>query len=179
MDKALSRVDWQDMRVRRIVPTILPTLLLIGGLCHGQSLGDAARQIRPQKQKDGTAKRVVTTDDLSPIPDPKPTPDPKKDVPKLPYKTGIAGFTPEDWTRSIKAQKDWIAHLQAAAEKLKTLRKVDLNKVATDPVERNFWEERSILEQLASEIPEQQQKLKEAQDDARKAGMPVAVWDPQ
>lgn len=168
--------------MRRIVPTIFLTLLLIGGLCHGQSLGEAARQTRKQKQKDSTAaKRVITTDDLSPSPDPKPIPDPKKDVPKaLPYKTvGTAGFTAEDWTRSIKAQKDWIAHLQAAAEKLKTLRKVDMNKVATDPAERNFWEERTTLEQLASEIPEQQKQLAKAQDDARKAGMPVAVWDPQ
>jgi hypothetical protein len=65
-DKTLSRVDERDMRVRRIVPTILATLLLIGGLCHGQSLGEAARQIRQQKQKDGTAaKKVIDTDDLS------------------------------------------------------------------------------------------------------------------
>lgn len=168
--------------MRRIVPTILPTLLLIGGLCHGQSLGDAARQIRQQKQKDGTAaKRVISTDDLSPSSDPKPAPASKKDVLKpLPYKTvGTEGFTPEMWTRTIKAQKDWIAHLQAEAEKLKTLRQVDPNKVATDPAERNLWEERSIAQQFASEIPEQQKKLKEAQDEARKAGMPVAVWDPQ
>ena len=169
--------------MRRTVPTILPTLLLIGCLCHGQSLGETARQIRQQKQKDGTAaKRVIDTDDLSPSSDPKPASPPKKDVPQPPpgYKTvGTAHFTPEDWTRSIKAQKDWIAHLQASAEKLKTMRKVDLNKVATDPAERNFWEERSTLEQLASEIPEQQKQLAKAQDDARKAGMPVAVWDPQ
>ena len=168
--------------MRRTLPTILPTLFLIGGLCHGQSLGETARQMRQQKQKDGTAaKRVIDTDDLSPSSDPKPAP-PKKDVPQPPpgYKTvGTADFTPEMWTRSIKAQKDWIAHLQEAAEKLKTMRKVDLNKVATDPAERNFWEERSTLEQLASEIPEQQKQLAKAQDDARKAGMPVAVWDPQ
>ena len=83
------------------------------------------------------------------------------------------------WTRTIKAQKDWIAYLQAEAEKLKTLRQVDLNKVATDPAERNLGEERSIAQQFASEIPEQQKKLKESQDEARKAGMPAAVWDPQ
>lgn len=76
------------------------------------------------------------------------------------------------WTRTIKAQKDWIAHLQAEAEKLKTLRQVDINKIATDPEERKLWEERSIAQQLASEIPEQQKKLKEAQDDALKAGSP-------
>jgi len=45
-DKTLLRVDERDMRVRRIVPAILAMLLLIGGLCHGQSLGEAARQIR-------------------------------------------------------------------------------------------------------------------------------------
>jgi hypothetical protein len=175
------------MRVRRIVPGILPTLLLIGGLCHGQSLGEAARQVRQQKQKNETAaKKIIDTDDLSPTPDPKPAPDskpasPKKDAPKPPpYKTiGTAGFTPEMWTRTIKAQKDWIAHLQAEAEKLKTLRQVDINKVATDPEERKLWEERSIAQQLASEIPEQQKKLQEAQDDARKAGMPASVYDPQ
>ena len=132
------------MRVRRIVPTILATLLLIGGMCHGQSLGEAARQIRQQKQKDGTAaKKVIDTDDLSTSSDPKPTPDskpasPKKDATKpLPCKTkNTAGFTPEMWTRTIKAQKDWIAHLQAEAENLKTLRQVDINKLATDLEER-------------------------------------------
>ena len=65
------------------------------------------------------------------------------------------------------------------AENLKTLRQVDINKLATDPEERKLWEERSIAQQLASEIPEQQGKLEEAQDEARKAGMPASVYDPQ
>lgn len=131
-------------------------------------------------------EEVIDTDDLSTSWDPKPTPDskpasPKKDAPKpLPYKTaGTAGFTPEMWTRTIQAQKDWIAHLRAEAEKLKTLRQVDINKLATDPEERKLREERSIAQQLASEIPEQQRKLEEAQDEARKAGMPASVYDPQ
>jgi hypothetical protein len=42
-----------------------------------------------------------------------------------------------------------------------------------------LWEERSIAQQLASELPEQQRKLEEAQDEARKAGMPASVYDPQ
>jgi len=83
------------------------------------------------------------------------------------------------WTRTIKAQKDWIAHLHSEAEKLKTLRQVDINKLATDREERKLWEERSIAQQLASEIPEQQKKLEEAQDEARKARMPASVYDPQ
>jgi hypothetical protein len=175
------------MHAKRIVVTTLSTGLLLGGLCHGQSLGEAARHIRQQRQKEGTtAKKVITSDDLSTTPGPTPAPDSKpasakKEEPKpLPYKTvGTAGFTPEMWTRTIKAQKDWIAHLQAEAEKLKTLRQVDVNKVATDPEERKLWEERSIAQQLASEIPEQQNKLQEAQDEARKAGMPASVYDPQ
>ncbi|SRR5258708_6524693 len=73
------------MRVQRIVPTILLALLPVGGLCHRQSLGEAARQTRLQKQKNGTpAKRVITSDDLST--DPRPARDstpasPKKDTP--------------------------------------------------------------------------------------------------
>ena len=118
-------VDERDMRVRQVVPTILATRLRIGR----QSLGEAARQIRRQKQKDGTAaKTVIDTDDHPTSSDPKPTPDskpasPKKDATKpLPYeRKNAAGFTPEMWTRTIKAQWDWIAHLRAEAEKLKTL----------------------------------------------------------
>jgi hypothetical protein len=45
-------------------PKILGTLLLFAGLCHGQSLADAARENRKQKTGDGTSK-VVDSDDLT------------------------------------------------------------------------------------------------------------------
>jgi hypothetical protein len=41
-------------------------LLLVSGLCAGQSLGDAARQNRQQKKPSATtAKKVYTADDMS------------------------------------------------------------------------------------------------------------------
>jgi hypothetical protein len=41
-------------------------LLLVCGLCAGQSLGDAARQNRQQKKPSGTAaKKTYTTDDIN------------------------------------------------------------------------------------------------------------------
>jgi hypothetical protein len=50
----------------RFVPGVGVVMLLVCGLCGGQSLGDAARQNRPQKKtSDTNAKKVYTTDDMS------------------------------------------------------------------------------------------------------------------
>jgi len=50
----------------RLVPGVGLVLLLLSALCAGQSLGDAARQSRQQKDARGaTAKKVYTTDDIN------------------------------------------------------------------------------------------------------------------
>jgi len=50
----------------RLVTGVGMVLLLVGALCAGQSLSDAARQNRQQKKANGTAaKKVYTTDDVS------------------------------------------------------------------------------------------------------------------
>jgi hypothetical protein len=50
----------------RLVPGVGFVLLLVCGLCAGQSLGDAARQNRQQRKPSGTtAKKVYTADDMS------------------------------------------------------------------------------------------------------------------
>jgi hypothetical protein len=50
----------------RLIPGVGLVLLLVCGLCAGQSLGDAARQNRQQKKPSGaTAKKIYTTDDMS------------------------------------------------------------------------------------------------------------------
>ena len=60
------------MSAVQLVPRVGLVLLLVSGLCAGQSLGDAARQNRQQKKPTGTtAKKVYTTDDMS---DPAPAP---------------------------------------------------------------------------------------------------------
>jgi hypothetical protein len=56
----------------RLVPGVGLVLLLVCALCAGQSLGDAARQSRQQKETRGTtAKKVYTTDDMT-APSPAP-----------------------------------------------------------------------------------------------------------
>ena len=50
----------------RVVSGFGLVLLLMCGLCAGQSLGDAARKSRQQKETSGTAtKKVYTTDDMT------------------------------------------------------------------------------------------------------------------
>ena len=54
------------MSAVRLVPGVGLVLLLVCALCAGQSLGDAARQNRQQKEKRGTtAKKVYTTDNMT------------------------------------------------------------------------------------------------------------------
>jgi hypothetical protein len=61
----------------RLVPGVGLVLLLVCALCAGQSLGDAARQSRQQKETRGTtAKKVYTTDDMT-GPTPAPSHGPK------------------------------------------------------------------------------------------------------
>ena len=173
------------MYSRASLSTTLLTLFLISSLCHAQSLGDIARQKQKEKEKNGSAaKKVVTNDDLSPAAGPAPAAAPAtastKTTPTAPYKAlGYENFTPEMWARTIKAQKDWVAFLQKEADKLKTPPKFDQKKAATDPEARRYWEERGIQQQYASEIPEQQKKLKDMQFEAQKTGLPASVWDPQ
>jgi hypothetical protein len=53
------------MDMHRHAFTLLASLVLIASYCPGQSLADAARENRKQKATDGTASKVITTDDLS------------------------------------------------------------------------------------------------------------------
>jgi len=55
-----------NVRAVRLVSGVGLVLLLVCGLCAGQSLADAARQNRQQKKPSGTtAKKVYTTDDVT------------------------------------------------------------------------------------------------------------------
>ena len=166
------------------IPTTLLSFFFIGSFCYAQSLADLARQNQQEKQNNAAEKKVFTTDDLNSIAAPKPiaTPasEPKKAVQSKGYdKLGTESFTPESWTKTIKAQKDWVAFLQTEADKLKTPPKFDQKKTVTDLQARKYWEERDIQQQYASQIPEQQQKLKDMQSEAQKAGMPDSVVDPK
>lgn len=163
---------------RQVFSRILIVVVLLSGeLCWGQSLGDAARQSRQQKQKNGTASKKVY--DLAPSADASSTDDASassKDDP-VPY-TSAEGerFTPEEWYKTIKAQKDWIAHLHELEEKLKEPPQFD-PKINT-PESKRQWEERAEQERLVKQIPAQKKKLVQMQADALQARMPKWIVDP-
>lgn len=54
--------------MRRTARIVFGALLLSASICYGQSLADAARENRKQKTNNGSAPRVVTSDDLSGAP---------------------------------------------------------------------------------------------------------------
>ena len=165
------------MRSRQVFPSLFLSALLVGGLCHGQSLGDAARQARQQKQKNGAAaKKVYDLPTSSDSPGVTSSSTASEDDP-VPYTSeGSVGFTPELWLKTIKAQKDWIAHLQQLEEKLKEPPQFD-PKVETPEAKRQ-WEERAHQERLVAQIPAQKKKLVQMQADARQAGMPLWIVNP-
>jgi hypothetical protein len=51
--------------MHRVTLPALSIVLLIGSLCQGQSLADAARENRRQKPNGSTTAKVVTEDDFS------------------------------------------------------------------------------------------------------------------
>ena len=61
-----NRESEGNVSVSRLIPGVGLVLLLVGGLCAGQSLGDAARQNRQQKKSsDTTTKKTYTSDDIN------------------------------------------------------------------------------------------------------------------
>lgn len=55
-----------EVLMQQVPQRLLSILLLIGCVCHGQSLGDAARKVRKQQNKTGSSStKVFTNDDVS------------------------------------------------------------------------------------------------------------------
>jgi hypothetical protein len=133
----------------QISKAVLPVVLLLTVAGNSQSLADAARQNRVNKDKSPTtAKKVYTTDELSPSPGPDP---------------GAPAKTPEMWTQQILGQKKWVAYLQAQADRLNGTGNADSDYAA------------KVQGQLAKE----KEKLGAMQEAAFEAGMPNALYNPK
>ena len=147
--------------------------LLIATAGYGQSLADAARQVRQQKSKNqNAASKVYTSDDLASSNSSTPAPaSPDAGSSKI-------QMTPEEWKRAIAAEKGWIAALQQKADQLKEPPLYQRSEIAQDPKAKAYWENRDMQKQLADLIPGEKEKLARSQEAARKAGLPQDVWDP-
>ena len=182
----------------RIFLQILTAALLISPAAFGQSLGDIARENREKKQAEDTSvapTKVITNQDLSK--DPNASTEPPQansqvtasvssDVPdhrsadrRTAEKRLAEQRAAEQWTRQIVAQKNKILTLQARIDQLNaSLQSANGTVQSEGPYNRYQARQMQRIAQVQLQLDEQQRKLDQMQDAARRAGMHTAVYDP-
>lgn len=167
----------------RRVHQILLIVLLTAVAGYGQSLGDVARQTRQKEKAKGTAaKKVITNEDLPANTDINPGPQETEGKPRPVASANIAtaGQPADQWKNQILAQKNAIATMKAQMEKLNdSVRFVEANAYYNG-VQYNEHQakKQQQVEQMRTQIAEQQKQLEATQEAAKKAGMGSAVYDP-
>ncbi len=143
--------------------------------CAAQSLGDVAREQRVQQQQKKDQPKVITNDDIDQPPMPAAA-TPKKDEPP-PHS---ASKSAEQWKSQILSQKQSIANLKAQIQRLaNSIHYVQAN-LYRNGVEYNHRQDQKQdrVEQMQAQLDEQEQKLAEMQEAARKDGYGNGVYDP-
>lgn len=165
-----------------------------------QSLGDAARQARLQKQQRETKAKDAST----PSSTAQPTQPPKKvvtndDIPEhvgstltFPSRTGSpsSDYTPqgyggsrkapaEQWKTMIQAQKIALVSLQRQIDRLNDSLQHPETCIADCALRNERQGEKAAqLESMKAQLEGRQKMLEELQDAARKQGFGSAVYDP-
>jgi hypothetical protein len=169
--------------MRRILA--MGILLVLSAPIYGQSLGDAARQAR-QKEKTTTkvSKKVITNDDIPESPTPTSDSSAHESTGKADSDASSASSsTPRsarEWRSIIMAQTDRIDELQAQINKLsESIHFVTANAYANG-AEYNQYQvkKQQEVKNLQKQLDEQNKKLVELQESARKDGMGAAVYEP-
>jgi len=168
--------------MRRVHQILLIVLLAAVG-SYGQSLGDVARQTRQKEKAKGAAKKkVLTNEDLPASSDPSPGDLETIGKPQPVGSANIAsgGQSADQWKSQILAQKNAVATMKAQMDKLNdSVRFVEANAYYNG-VQYNEHQKKKQLqvEQMRTQIAEQQKQLEAMQEAAKKAGMGSAVYDP-
>ena len=167
--------------------SVLAIALSIGLAAYGQSLGDVARANREkQPQANPSAKQpvVVTNDDLGKDPEGNAppqgpaTPGNKASHPRSGEQHPIDQAAAAQWKKQILAQKEKIATLQAGIDQLNAAIHPAGSAQFDGPTNRLQAQQAQRLAEVQLQLDEQKRKLAEMQDEARRAGMHTAVYDP-
>jgi hypothetical protein len=127
----------------------------MSSVAFGQSLADAARQNRLNRDANAPkAKKVIASDDLSPNP----------------YTDVGSDFTAEKWTRLILTEKRSVAYFQALA---------DLLNAPVQGFAMSGQSRDAQATKLNEQLIKEKAKLELMQEAARQAGMPNTVYDPK
>ena len=168
--------------------TILAFVLGFGALVCGQSLGDVARENREKKASNPSAPaKVITNADLGIDPDGDAAAEEAASSPKSAATShketqqhAAEQRAAEQWKEKILAQKRTVANLQARVDALRpSIEFVDPNAYSNGYVYNRFQARQlERLKIMEAQLTEQQQKLDDMQEAARRAGMHTAVYDP-
>jgi len=204
MVRARSYNGWRvsPVRTRRIFALFAAGAYVCVLLANGQdsqSLADAARQARLQKQqKDAQAKnssasandappaktpRVITNDEIPEHVGSTLTP-PHSAEPQIPSYTprsyGTRKTPADQWKSQIQAQKNAIASLQREIASLSGSIHFPVNCLPSTCDQRNErqLEKEDRVEIMKQQLEQQQKRLEDLQESARKQGFGSSVYDP-
>ena len=190
------------MRTRRVFVLLAAgayLCALVGYAQDSQSLADAARQARLQKQqKDAQAKdspastndaqpaktpRVITNDEIPEHVGSTLTPARSTQTQNPTYTAPSSGTrkTPADqWKSQIQAQKRAIASLQSEIANLSGSIHFPVNCLPNTCAQRNErqLDKENRVDIMKQQLEEQQKRLEDLQEAARKQGFGSAVYDP-
>jgi predicted RNase H-like nuclease (RuvC/YqgF family) len=152
--------------------------LCVSATAYGQALGDVARQQRQKQQakKSQAAPKVVTNEDIPEHPQ-----DPSDQAaPDAPPAHAPGSKSAERWKAEIQAQKQTVATLQGQIDKLNSsVHFVEANRYWNGAQYNQRQEQKQEqVERMKAQLAEQQKRLDEMQEGARKDGYGNAVYEP-
>ena len=168
---------------------------LSGQSSSGQSLADVARANQQKKAAQGpttTPSKVITNADLPRNPDGYTGPPADEENHAVPRPGNAAREAAQEraaeragaqWRQQISAQTNRIAMLQTRIDRLRAqIHVVDPNANYDDAAGTSYNGAQAtqirILKDMEEELRQQQQRLDDMQEAARRAGMHTTVYDP-
>ncbi|MGA7907906.1 MAG: hypothetical protein WCA16_10915 [Candidatus Sulfotelmatobacter sp.] len=186
---------------RRLFPVFAGAILLCGVAAtaqdsgqDSQSLGDAARQARQQKQqakttltKNAKPSKVITNEELpAHVPSATiPTASNEEDSSTMASGNGEkpaegGKLFAEQWKSQIQSLKSQIASMQRETDELNDSIHFAPGNCVENCVQWNERqkEKQEEVERMRSQLQEQQKRLEDMQESARKQGYGSSVYDP-
>jgi hypothetical protein len=190
--------------MHRCFSKIPAIVLLMSATVYGQSLGDVARENREKQGANDSSStpqpRVITNKDLPKDPDAdQEQQDPSTSAPAesesaagnanvADHRSGQRSAAEQrannqrainQWKRQILAQKNRTATLQAHIDQINaSIRSANGSVQYEGPTNRYQARQMERVAEIRVELDEQNRKLTQMQEAARRAGMRSAVYDP-
>jgi hypothetical protein len=170
------------MRILLAALSLSALLLAPAAAQDAPSLGDVARQHRQEEQtKEKTApKKVITNDEIPSHPEEASEDNNSSDRTSEDLPAEHGKQSAEHWKEQILAQKNIVATIKAHIDKLNdSVHFVEANRY-TNGVQWNQFQIRKQqeIEHEKMQLDEQQKKLDDMQEAARREGYGNAVYDP-